>query len=231
MLGGLTTTKLAMAIELAYFSMGGRAVAFETDYGTYRQDILDPQSSLYAKRPKTIFLSTCWRDLVHRPALNNGAADVERLIDQEIAQWSALWQTAHNRLGCQIIQNNFDRPGWRQLNNHDARHPGGFGRYLNLLNQAMADRAPPYVVIHDLDDLSASVGRNLWSDERLYHHAKMPCPAESLVGYGYSVASLLAAQSGLDEEVPRARSRQYPLGRASYRRRRLGRNPTRPRRW
>ena len=199
-LGGMTTSKLAMAVELAYFSVGGRVESFETDYGTYRQDILDPGSALYEQKPNTIFLATCWRDLVYRPTLESDAAEVQRLVEVELAHWLNLWRTAHDHLGCQIIQNNFDRPAWRQLNNHDSRHPGGLGRYLNLLNQALADRAPPYVIIHDLDDLSASVGRNVWGDERLYHHAKMPCPAESLVNYGFSVASLLAAQSGLTKK-------------------------------
>ena len=106
----------------------------------------------------------------------------------------------HERTGCQIIQNNFDRPAWRQLNNHESRQAGGLGRFIGLVNQAMADRAPPYVVIHDLDDFSASVGRQVWGDERLYHHAKMPCPPQCLLDYAFSVASLLAAQMGLTKK-------------------------------
>ncbi len=199
-LGGMTMTKLAMAVELALFSMGGAVEAWETDYGVYRQEILDPDSALYLQNPNTIFLATSWRDLIHRPTLDSSCQDVQRLVETELAQWSSLWQTAHQRLGCQIIQNNFDRPAWRQLNNHESRHPGGFGRFINLVNQALADRAPPYVVIHDLDDLSAAAGRNLWGDERLYHHAKMPCPPQHLVDYGFSVASLLAAQMGLTKK-------------------------------
>jgi FkbH-like protein len=199
-LGGVTTTKLAMAVELAIFSMGGEVEVFETDYGVYRQDILDPNSVLYERKPNTIFLATSYRDLIHRPALDSSCEDVQRLVEAEVAQWSSLWRNAHQRVGCQIIQNNFDRPAWRQLDNHESRQLGGFGRYVNLVNQALADRAPPYVVIHDLDDLSASVGRNLWGDERLYYHAKMPCPPQHLVNYAFSVASLLAAQMGLTKK-------------------------------
>ncbi len=199
-LGAMTTTKLAMAVELALFAMGGAVEAFETDYGVYRQDVLDPNSALYQRKPNTIFLAASWRDLSHRPMLGSTCEDVQRMVEAELAQWSSLWHTAHQRLGCQIIQNNFDRPSWRQLNNHESRQPGGLGRYINLVNQALADRAPPYVVIHDLDDLSASVGRNLWGDERLYYHAKMPCPPQHLVDYGFSVASLLAAQMGLTKK-------------------------------
>jgi FkbH-like protein len=196
-LGGAVTTKLAAAIELALFAMGGAVEVIETDYGVYRQEILDPASALYEQRPNSIFLATSWRELIHRPALTSTCEEVSQFVDAEFAHWSALWRTAHERLGCQIIQNNFDRPAWRQLGNHESRQPGGLGRFVSLVNQSFADRAPPYVVIHDLDDLAASAGRAVWGDERLYYHAKMPCPPQHLVEYGFNVASLLAAQMGL----------------------------------
>ena len=199
-MGGTTTTKLAMAVELALYSMNGSVETFETDYGVYRQDILDPSSALYAQKPGTIFLATSWRDLIHRPSLADSRENVHKLVETEVAHWLNLWRTAYQRLGCQIIQNNFDRPAWRQLSNLESRHAGGFGRYINLVNQAIADSAPAYVSIHDLDDLSASAGRNVWGDERLFHHAKMPCPPQHLVDYGFSVASLLAAQMGLTKK-------------------------------
>ena len=160
----------------------------------------NPESALYERRPASVFLATGWRDLTHRPSLADTREEVGQLVESEFATWATMWGTLHDRLGCQIIQNNFDRPAWRQLSNHESRQPGGFGRYINLVNQALADRAPPYVVIHDLDDLAASVGRNLWGDERFYHHAKMPCPPQHLVDYGFNVASLLAAQMGLTKK-------------------------------
>ena len=156
-LGGTTTTKLAMAIELAAFAMGGRVETVESHFGIYRQEILDGHSALYQARPNTIFLSAGWRELAHRPTLSNLRDEVAQLVDAEIAQWAGLWRAAHERLGCQIIQNNFDRPAWRQLGNHEPRHPGGLDRFISLLNQAIADRAPPYVVIHDVDELAAAV--------------------------------------------------------------------------
>ena len=80
-LGGMTTTKLAMAVELALFSMGGAVEVFETDYGVYRQDILDPNSALYEQKPNTIFLATSWRDLTHRPDAASSVRDVQRLVE------------------------------------------------------------------------------------------------------------------------------------------------------
>ena len=103
---------------------------------------------------------------------------------------------AHDRLGCQIIQNNFDLPPWRLLGNHDARHPAGFSRYASLVNLGLQDAAPPYVTIHDIDHLAATWGRWSWGEERFYHHAKLACSPEHLVDYAHSLASLVLAQLG-----------------------------------
>ena len=178
-LGGFTTTQLAQAIELALFSMGGGVEIFEADYGVYRQEILDPGSELHRFQPNIVFLATSWRDLIHRPALGQGRAEVAALVDAELADWSVLWRTAHERLGCLVVQNSFDRPAWRQLDNHEMRHPASLWRFVSRVNDALADGAPPYVVLHDVDSLAALAGRRNWGDERFFFHAKMPCAPSS----------------------------------------------------
>jgi len=200
LLGGFTTTQLAQAIELALFSMGGGVEIFEAEYGVYRQEILDPGSELHRFQPNIVFLATSWRDLIHRPALGQGRAEVAAVVDAELADWSILWRTAHERLGCLVVQNSFDRPVWRQMDNHEMRHPGSLWRFVSRVNEAMADGAPPYVVLHDVDSLAALAGRRTWGDERYFFHAKMPCAPEFIVDYGFSVASLLAAQLGLSKK-------------------------------
>ena len=196
MLGGFTTHQLVTLLDL--YLRAGRVVAdvYEADYGIFRQEIIDAESQLYEFRPEFIILATSWRDLGHRPSLSNDRTEVQRLVEAEVADWSRLWRTAHDRLGCQIIQNNFDPPPWRTLGNHDSRHPAGFSRYASLVNHALQDAAPPYVTIHDLDHLSATWGRWNWGDERFYHHAKLACSPEHLVDYAHSLASLIHAQLG-----------------------------------
>ncbi len=199
-LGGFTTTQLAQAIELALFSLGGFVEILETDYGVYRQEILDPNSELYRFEPNIVFLATSWRDLIERPAIDLGRADVAAMVDRALADWSRLWRTMHDRLGCLVVQNNFDRPAWRQLDNHEMRHPASLWRFISRVNDALTEGTPPYVVVHDVDSLAALAGRRAWGDERFFFHAKMPCAPEFILDYGFSVASLLAAQLGLSKK-------------------------------
>lgn len=200
LLGGFTTAPLAQAVELALFSMGGAVDVFEAEYGVYRQELLDPGSALYRFKPDVVFLAAGWRDLSRRPSIGHGRAEAAALVEAEFAGWSALWRAAHERLGCLVVQNTFDRPPWRALDNHELRHPAGLWRFISRLNDALSDGAPPYVVLHDADGLAGLAGRRAWNDERYFFSAKLPCAPEFMVDYGFSAASLLAAKLGLSKK-------------------------------
>ena len=207
-------------IELFLFAAGVELELYEAPYGVFRQEILLADSPLYKFAPKAVFIATSWRDLGQFPELGEDAASVDQRVIAEQSQWSALWETLHKRLNCQVIQNNFDRPAWRQLGNHEPRHVASNGRFTSLMNASFAASARPYVAIHDIDELSAAIGRRTWGDETFFHHAKLPCAPESLGEYAHSVASLLLAQKlRARQKMPRARPRQHPLGRRDWRRR------------
>lgn len=195
-LGGFTTHQLRILIELYLFATGISAVIYEADYGVFRQEILDPSSDLYHFEPGVIFLATHWRNVGHLPALTDPAEKVGELLEAEYREWALLWETAHQRLGSQVLQNNFDPPPWRSLGNHEMRHPSAPGRFIAEINRMLAERAPPYVTIHDVEGVAAFIGRRAWSDERFFVHAKMPCAPEHMVEYAHSVSSILAAHVG-----------------------------------
>ena len=195
-LGGFTTHQLKDFIELSLFTVGIHAELYEADYGVFRQEILDPSSGLYAFKPDRIYLATHWRNLGRLPTVSDKPEQVNELRERELGDWENLWRVAHDRLGCQILQNNFDMPFWRSLGNHEARHPAALVRFIADINRLLADRSPSYVTIHDVDGLSADIGRRAWGDERFYLHAKMPCAPEHLVNYAHNVASVVAAGLG-----------------------------------
>ncbi|MEE8452064.1 MAG: HAD-IIIC family phosphatase [Thermoguttaceae bacterium] len=199
-LSSFTSKQLVELIELDLFAAGVEPDIYESDYGVFRQEILDPNSRLYEVRPKTVFLATSWRDLAHVPSLGDDREEVDRRLRRELDDIRTLWDTLHDRLGCRILQNNFELPPWRLLDNHDVRHPAGPARYVARLNRMLADEAPPFVLIHDVDHLAATAGRWAFSDERFFHHAKLPCSPECLVDYAHNVASILLAELGLSKK-------------------------------
>jgi FkbH-like protein len=199
-LGGFTTHQLRDFIELYLFAAGVPAEIYEADYGVFQQEILSPSSGLYEFKPNVVYLATHWRNLGHLPKLPNSEKEVSALLEAEYRDWALLWQTAHDRLGCQILQNNFDTPPWRSLDNHEIRHSATLSRFIAEINRLLAERAPSYVTIHDVETLAANAGRRIWGNERFFLYAKMPCAPEYLVDYAHSVSSILAAQRGLSRK-------------------------------
>ena len=199
-LGSFTTHQLASLLDLYLSAERVGADIYESDYGTFRQELLDFNSGLYRFRPDFIIIATTWRDLGHLPELTDTRAEVLDKVEAEVADWAALWCIAQERLGCQIIQNNFDAPPWRTLGNLESRHPGGFARFVSLINAAIAEAAPTFVTVHDVEHLAAASGRWQWGDERFYFEAKLPCSPDHLVDYAHSLASLILAQLGLGKK-------------------------------
>ena len=196
-LGGFTTAQLKDLLELELFAFGLGPRIYESGYGQFRQEILDPDSGLSAFRPDIVYLATSWRDLSRRPSLGDSPDSVRRQVEREVADWSLLWERVHRSLGAQVIQDNFAPPPWRVLGNHEQSWPAAFVSYVGEVNRALREAAPAHVTVHDVDHLAASVGRWAWSDQRFFHQAKLPCSPEHLVDYAHSVASVVAAQFGL----------------------------------
>jgi len=195
-LGSTTTTQLASFLDLFLFAQNVDAEIYEAPYGLLQQEILDPSSDLYRFRPDFIFLAVTRRDLGAMPALSDSPEAVEAAVDAAAGEWEGLWRTAHERLGCQIIQNNFDAPPWRVFGNLENTFASAPGAFIDRVNRELCRRAPRWVSIHDLDGLAASVGRWNWGDERFFHLAKLPCAPEHLTAYAHKVAALIAARLG-----------------------------------
>lgn len=195
-LGGSTTTQLAKFLELFLFGSNIDAEIYEAPYGLMRQEILDPTSELYSFAPQFIFICCSRRDLLGAPHLSATAEEAQAAINDAAAEWETLWQTAYERLGCQIIQNNFEAAPVRTFGNLELSHPGASGNFVEGVNRELRQRAPRWVSIHDLDALTALVGRWNWGDERFFHIAKLPCAPEHLPLYAHSVAVLVNARLG-----------------------------------
>ena len=198
--GSFTTNQLVLLLDLFLYAGRIGAEFYQAEYGTLQQEFLDP-IGLHHFRPDLVHVATTGRVPNNSgPSPTDSRQEVDRKIEGQVLRWMSLWRIAHDRLGCQILQNNFDAPAWRVLANLEAKHPGGFGRFVSLVNHALQDAAPAYVTIHDVDHLAASSGRWEWGNARFYHLAKLPCSPDHLVDYAHSLASLILAHSGLGKK-------------------------------
>jgi FkbH-like protein len=200
-LGGPTTMQLRQLLEVILASEGISAVIYEAEFGQFRQEILMPGSGLDSFKPDIVFLATGFRDIARLPGIATNEAEAAQMADEEISDWTRLWEYANTNWKATILINNFEIPHSSVLGHFAVRHPGSREHYLERLNRLLAERAPSYVVVHDLRSLANEIGTKQWFDPRFYYEFKMPCNAECLVPYAYSVVSLIRAILGRSKKV------------------------------
>jgi FkbH-like protein len=199
--GGPTTLQLRQLIEIFLAAEGIRAVVFEGEYGLFRQEILNPGSALDAFKPDLLFLAVGARDIARFPAMGASAAEADRFAAGELSDWSSLWEIARSRWNATVIQNNFEIEPDRVWGQFSLRQAASRANYLQRLNRLLVEQAPSFVILHDVNSLVVEAGAASWFDPRLYYEFKMPCGAECLPAYAYSVVSLLRAVRGRSKKV------------------------------
>jgi FkbH-like protein len=185
LLGSSTTTQLPPLLALHGLAAGLALEIYEAPFGSYRQEILDPKSALYAFKPQAALLFVNHRDA------EDGAPEAEA------GRWADLWKTLRERAGCAVLMNTFDAPAERPGGNLEASLPDSRLARLRRLNVLLAERAQDgAALLVDCDHLSAVVGKERWHDARFWHEAKQAIALSVLPRYAAETAAVLKAAFG-----------------------------------
>ena len=155
------------------------------DFNAYAQEILDPQSPLYAFDPQLVVLAVQTRDLV--PELYDYAKGAEPALVAErsasaLANLTALLTTLRSRTAASIIVCDFAQPVQAADGVLDAQVPDGQRAMIESLNHGLRAFAANSVGVYVLgfDNVVARVGRERFFDERKWLTTRMPFAASSL---------------------------------------------------
>ncbi len=165
-LGGTTPSELVDFLEIHLLANGFDPVFYQSDYGRYHEDAVHDSARLVAFRPELIYIYTCYRNVLSCPTVPATEEDHQRHLQRELERFRQIWQSLHDQIGCQIIQNNFELPPYALLGNLDAVSPGGLTRFYLALNAAFAREAEanPRLTLQDVHTLSAQLGLAHWFD-------------------------------------------------------------------
>lgn len=195
--GSATTNQLTGLLRLAALRYGVWLEVLETGYDQYRQQILDPDSELFAFEPDIVLLA------VHDGAvqLPDRTDDAAAAVESEIARWSGLWRRIADRCGADVVQHLF---AVRPDTVHSHLAPGtrrARSSMLADLNRGLAERAGAGVSLVDCDALAAGYGKARWFDDRYWHISKQPYSLGALPIVARHTAAVLAARLGLMRRV------------------------------
>ena len=197
LLGAFTTQLIRPLLELACYRDGIDAEIYESEYGVFRQEVLDPTSGLRRFEPDVVIFATSHREAALPPVVEDPDAAVDRLVADQVA----LWRVCNDELRAHVIQHDFDLPLVDSMGHLSRVHGSGRNRVLQRANEALRAAAPAGVSVLDFDGVAAEFGKERWFDASLWYLAKQhPAPA-ALPTLVDAYAMHLRALFGLTKKV------------------------------
>jgi FkbH-like protein len=192
-----TIDHLLPAVRVAGLRHGLRLDVFSGAYGQYRQELLDPASSLRGFRPELILLSLSARQAISGVPIAATAEQVEEALTRSIEEIRELWRHAHARFDATVIQQTFLDVSEPLFGSYDRLVPAAPSRLVARLNDLLVRAAAQEgTLLLDLAQASARDGIDAWFDLGRWLQGKMEIAPQAAPRYGELVARLLGAQRG-----------------------------------
>lgn len=116
-LGGSTTNEVVDQLELFLLNQGISAEFYQSEYAQYWEDAVFGNETLDNFKPDIIYIHTTWRNINAFPSVGDTADKIEDVLNEEYNRFVTMWDALEQKFHCPIIQNNFDRPNYRLLDN------------------------------------------------------------------------------------------------------------------
>ena len=202
-LGGSTTHDIKDMLELFLLDQGIRPVFFESEYAQYWQDAMFDNPELVALKPDVIFIHTSNRNITAYPEVDNSPAEIDAMLAQTMAHFTAMWDKLRQTYHCPIIQNNFEYPFYRLLGNQDASNIHGRINFITRLNMGFYEYAQSHegFFINDINYLAADYGREKWSDPFYWHMYKYCCCMDAIPRLAFSVSNIIKSLFGKNKKA------------------------------
>ena len=200
-LSSSTVDHLAPAIRVAGLRRRLLIDVHNGAYGQYRQEVLDPSSSLRQFAPQTILFSLSGREVIASVPLTATLEEVDGIIAKFIGELRSLWQKAREIYNATIIQQTFLDVTETLFGSYDRLVPGAPTRVVARLNDRLCEAAmEDGVLLLDIARVSERDGIDAWFDAGRWLQGKLEIAPQAAPLYGDLAARILAAQRGLSKK-------------------------------
>jgi len=170
-------------------------------YGQYRQELLDPTSSVHQFAPQAMLFSITAREALAAVPLAATAGKVDETIARLIGELRALWRRARESYNAAIIQQTFIDVTDPLFGGYDRFVPGAPTRVVARLNEHLCEAAAQDgVLLLDIARATERDGIDAWFDAGRWLQGKLEIAPQAAPLYGDFVARILAAQRGLSKK-------------------------------
>jgi FkbH-like protein len=200
-LGGSTTSEVVNILEIFLLKNGIKPNFYQSEYNKYYEDALFRTDELVKFNPDIVYIHTTNKNISAYPDIQDSENDIKILYENELKKFHSIW-SALSKLGCPIIQNNFDYSTDRSLGNLDSSDIHGRTYFINKLNNAFSEYARENKNLHinDINFLSAYVGLKEWFDRSLWYQAKYAMSMKSIPELAFNISKIINSIFGLTKK-------------------------------
>ena len=197
-LGGGTTSELVKLLDLWLLESGFEPTFHESEYGRYYVDAVHDTDALVAFQPDIVYLHTSVRDIRGFSTLGCSQDEFRAAVQAELSRWQEIWASLEAKIGCLVIQNNFEFPQHAILGNLDAVTSGGHTRFVAEMNRefALAADANPKLLLQDVCSISARMGLDNWFDGERWFSYKLVTTLAGSRALAVSLTAMIRAAYG-----------------------------------
>lgn len=199
-LGGFTTQFVTRVLDALLFELGVDATFYEGPYGSLTEQVLNPDSEVYAFGPDFTLLLVHGGNLERWPSPLCSAEEARQLARAEAECWCNYASTIERRIATRIVQSNFELPATRPLGNQDGLLPYGRVAFVRAVNAELARLRPSSVLAFDLEYLASQFGLERALDAKIHCLTKQPFSFDFLVPYCHALARQVALACGLSKK-------------------------------
>lgn len=202
-LGGSTTSEIVDILELFLLNAGIKPEFYESDYGQFWFDAVYRNGALIQFHPDVVYIHTSNRNIRKYPSITDSKEDINQTIEDEYLFYKNIWDTLSSKIGCIIIQNNFEMPYYRLLGNNEACDIHGKMYFLNKINERFYQyyQENTYFYINDINYLSAVYGLEKWSKPLDWYLYKYSLDASAIPTLTNNIANIIKSIYGKNKKA------------------------------
>lgn len=194
LIGSSTTALFRSVLNLLFLRDAIDTEFYEPPFGTYTQELLNPESGLGHFQPDFIVLLLNWRDLAL--PLFDGAIETANAI----TRIQNLWRAALDLQSGHILQLTFSPPPREPGHELSSLISQGRVRSIRRINDALYQAAGDRVTLVDSERIAAAWPES-WEDPILWSSAKVYPNASVLPIVGEHIVSCVRAQMGMSRKI------------------------------
>ncbi len=205
-IGSSTLEPLAACIDIKVRLLGLHVDTFVGGFNTYRQEALNPSSSLYSHNPDVVILAIDAWSLLDQDFLSSfprmNTEDRETLVDNITNEVLNVAQALEQNSSALVLVNNFLIPVFTPLGIVDSKQVLGLREFFQQANARLIDalRTTDRIHVVDLDAIASDFGKSRLVDWNTFYRGSVSFSADFMPFLADEYVRYVRALKGLSKK-------------------------------